>query len=215
MDARRVALAVVLGGLAVAVLTVGVQGLVAPLLTTDGYQPPNSTAVPEGGDGTPDGAATGTSTPGGGDGTPGGTATGTSEPVNSDYQHATVVVTDGNGTERGRVRAAVAASYQQKYTGLSKTDSLPEDRGMLFPYDDPDNHTYVMRGMDFGIDIVYVDADGTITRIHHAEEPPEGADGNDYRYPGYGQYVLEVNYDWTTRHNVSVGDEVSIEGYDG
>ena len=46
METRRVALAVVLGGLAVAVLTVGVQGLVAPLLTTDGYQPPNSTAAP-------------------------------------------------------------------------------------------------------------------------------------------------------------------------
>ena len=126
-----------------------------------------------------------------------------------------MVVTDGNGTERGRVRAAVAESYQQKYTGLSKTDFLPEDRGMLFPYDEPGNHTYVMRGMDFGIDIVYIDADGTITRIHHAEEPPAGADGNDFEYPGYGQYVLEVNHDWTTRHNVSVGDRVRIEDYDG
>jgi uncharacterized membrane protein (UPF0127 family) len=203
MDTRRVALAVVVGGaLVAAVLAVGVQGLVAPLLTTDGYQPPNSTAAPAGGNGTADGTA---------DGTP----TGTSTPVNSDYQHATVIVEDGNGTERGRVRAAVAESYQQKYTGLSKTDFLPADRGMLFPYDEPGNHTYVMRGMDFGIDIVYIDADGTITRIHHAEEPPEGADGNDYEYPGYGQYVLEVNYDWTTRHNVSVGDQVRIEDYDG
>ena len=191
MDTRRVALAVVLGGLLVALLTVGVQGLVAPLLTTDGYDPPNSTAAP-------------------GD----GTAAGSSTPVNSEYEHATVVVTDGNGTELGRVRAAVAESYQQKYTGLSETDSLPTDRGMLFPYDEPGNHTYVMRGMSFGIDIVYIDADGTITRIHHAEEPPEGADGNDYDYPGYGRYVLEVNYEWTTRHNVSVGDEVRIEGYE-
>jgi len=196
MDTRRVALAVVVGGLLVAVLAVGVQGLVGPLLTTDGYDPPNSTAAP-GGNGTANGAA------------------GSSTPVNSDYEHATVVVEGGNGTELGRVRAAVAESYQQKYTGLSETDFLPADRGMLFSYDEPDNHTYVMRGMDFGIDIVYIDADGTITRIHHAEEPPEGADGNDYRYPGYGQYVLEVNYEWTTRHNVSVGDRVRIEGYDG
>jgi len=201
MDTRRVALAVVLGGLVVAVLTVGVQGLVAPFLTTDGYNPPNSTATPD--DGAP------------GDGAPGdGTPAGSSTPVNSEYERATVVVTDGNGTELGRIRAAVAESYQQKYTGLSETDYLPADRGMLFPYDEPGNHTYVMRGMSFGIDIVYIDADGTITRIHHAEEPPEGADGNDYEYPGYGQYVLEVNYEWTTRHNVSVGDEVRIEGYE-
>jgi len=199
MDTRRVALAVVLGGLAVAILTVGVQGLIAPLLTTDGYQPPNSTAAPGGGNGTADGAGAGTSTP-----------------VNSDYQHATVVIEDAeNGTELGRVRAAVAESYRQKYTGLSETAYLPPDRGMLFPYDENDDHTYVMRGMSFGIDIVYVAGNGTITRIHHAEEPPEGADGNDYEYPGYGQYVLEVNYDWTTRHNVTVGDQVRIEGYEG
>jgi uncharacterized membrane protein (UPF0127 family) len=200
MDTRRVAVAVVLVGVAAAVLTVGVQGLVAPLLTTDGYNPPNSTAAPASGNGTADGGS--------------GGAQETSTPVNSDYQHATVIVADAEtGAELGRVRAAVAESYRQKYTGLSETEFLPADRGMLFPYDENGDHTYVMRGMSFGIDIVYVAANGTITRIHHAEEPPEGADGNDYEYPGYGQYVLEVNYDWTTRHNVSVGDEVRIEGY--
>ncbi|WP_276260191.1 DUF192 domain-containing protein [Haloglomus litoreum] len=200
MDTRRVAMAVVLVGLVAAVLTVGTQGLLAPLLTTDGYHPPNSTAAPASGNGT---AGSGS-----------GGAQDTSTPVNSDYQHATVVAVDAEtGDELGRVRAAVAESYRQKYTGLSETEFLPKDRGMLFPYDGNDDHTYVMRKMSFGIDIVYVAANGTITRIHHAEEPPEGADGNDYEYPGYGQYVLEVNYDWTTRHNVTVGDEVRIEGY--
>jgi uncharacterized membrane protein (UPF0127 family) len=202
METRRVALAVVLGGLLLAVLTVGVQGLVGPFLTTDGYHPPNSTAAPAAGNGTSAGGNAG--------------AQGTSTPVNSDYQHATVVVEDAeNDTELGRVRAAVAESYRQKYTGLSETAYLPPDRGMLFPYDGNDDHTYVMRGMSFGIDIVYVAGNGTITRIHHAEEPPEGADGNDYEYPGYGQYVLEVDYDWTTRHNVTVGDQVRVEGYGG
>jgi hypothetical protein len=142
-------------------------------------------------------------------------ANATSTPVNSGYEHATVTVVDGDGRELGRVRAAVAESYQQKYTGLSKTEYLPPDRGMLFPYDENGDRTYVMRGMSFGIDIVYVAANGTITDIHHAPEPPEGADGNDFEYPGHGQYVLEVTYDWTTRHNVSVGDEVRIEGYEG
>ncbi|MFB6207295.1 MAG: DUF192 domain-containing protein [Haloglomus sp.] len=194
MDTRRVGLAIVVVGILAVVLIVGGQALVAPLLTGDGYHPPNSTAAPGNGSGVGDG--------------------GTSTPVNSDYRHATVVIVDENGTELGRVRAAVAESYQQKYTGLSKTESLPPNRGMLFPYDEPGRHTYVMRGMDFGIDIVYIGANGTITRIHHAPEPPEGTDGSDVEYPGYGQYVLEVNYNWTTRHNVTVGDKVRIEGYD-
>ncbi|MFC7176692.1 DUF192 domain-containing protein [Halosegnis marinus] len=178
---RRYALPVAAG--VVALLLAGLAtGAFAPLLSTDGYQPATATA-------------TGTD------------ATATT----SDYAHTTVTVYDAGTNETlGSVRAAVAETWRQKYTGLSRTESLPEDAGMLFPYDSEGSHTYVMRGMDFGIDIVYVAANGTITRIHHAEEPPEGANGESYEYPGTGQYVLEVNYDWTTRHNVSVGDRVDV-----
>ncbi|MFB6119169.1 DUF192 domain-containing protein [Halosegnis sp.] len=127
------------------------------------------------------------------------------------YEHTTVTVVDAEtGEQLGQVRAAIADTWRKKYTGLSKTASLPEDRGMLFPYESEGSHTYVMRGMSFGIDIIYVGADGTITRIHHAPEPPEGADGDTYEYPGTGKYVLEVNYNWTVRHNVTEGDQVQI-----
>ena len=128
-----------------------------------------------------------------------------------EYQQTTVSVVDSDsGDQLGQVEAAVADTWRKRYTGLSKTESLPEDRGMLFTYGSEGSHTYVMRGMSFGIDIVYVAANGTITRIHHAPEPPEGADGEDYEYPGTGQYVLEVNYNWTVRHNVTEGDRVEI-----
>lgn len=132
-------------------------------------------------------------------------------PTAAAYDHVTVTVVDAEtNATLGSVRAAVADTYRKKYTGLSKTDSLPEDRGMWFVYDEPGNRTYVMREMSFGIDIVYVDADGTITAIHHAPEPAPGEDGADQRYPGYGQYVLEVNYNWTVRHDVEVGDRVIV-----
>jgi uncharacterized membrane protein (UPF0127 family) len=140
------------------------------------------------------------------------TGEGYQPPDDPDYDYATVTVVGGDGTELGQVRAAIADNFSKKYTGLSETDSLPEDRGMLFPYEEEGHHTYVMRGMDFGIDIVYIGANGTITSIHHAEKPPEGTDGESFRYPGTGKYVLEVNYEWTTRHSVEVGDEVEIEG---
>ncbi|WP_435196729.1 DUF192 domain-containing protein [Natronomonas sp. EA1] len=136
---------------------------------------------------------------------PGGT------PTEGAYEQATVRVLAENGTELGAVRVAIADTFQKRYTGLSETESLPENRGMLFTYDEEGNHTYVMRGMDFGIDIVYIGADGRITTIHHAPEPPEGADGNEFRYPGRGQYVLEVNYNWTTRRGIEEGDRVVIE----
>lgn len=128
------------------------------------------------------------------------------------YEHTAVTVVDGEtGAELGTVEAAIADTFPKRYLGLSGTETLPEDRGMLFVHDGPGDRTYVMRDMSFGIDIVYIDADGTITTIHEAPEPDSGEDGNAQEYPGTGQYVLEVNEGWMTDRGVEVGDEVRFE----
>jgi len=69
----------------------------------------------------------------------------------------------------------------------------------------------VMRDMDFPIDIVFVDAEGRITTIHHARAPREGEDGNDLRYPGRGKYVLEVPRGYTNATGIDEGDRIEIE----
>jgi len=202
---NRAGLALVVLALLLVGGAVVVTGAYLPFVAGPGYQP---TAT----DGAGSGAGTGGGTP-----TAGSEAgdTASPSPTEGRYDHATVTVFDGNGTELGTVRVALADTPEKRYTGLSKTESLPADRGMLFIYDEQGSHTYVMREMSFGIDIVYIDANGTIGRIHQAPEPPEGEDGEDYRYPGVGKYVLEVNYEWTTRHGVEPGDRVRIEGLDG
>jgi len=129
-----------------------------------------------------------------------------------DYEHTTVAAVDGEtGEELGRVNAAVADSFSKRYVGLSETDRLPEDRGMLFVHDDVGERTYVMRNMSFGLDIVFVDSDGTVTAIHDAPEPGPGENGTDQRYSGEGRYVLEVNRGWTDERGVEVGDRLEFE----
>ena len=135
----------------------------------------------------------------------------TTAPVHAGYETTEVRVTTPDGDPLGSVTAAIADTPGLRYTGLSDTESLPADRGMLFVFEDVGDHTFVMRRMDFGIDIVYADAEGVITRIHHAPAPGPDEDGNQQRYPGHGQYVLEVNYDWTTRRGVEEGDVLSFE----
>ncbi|PSP96700.1 DUF192 domain-containing protein [Halobacteriales archaeon QS_5_70_17] len=135
-------------------------------------------------------------------------------PPDSGYERTTVAVHDGNGTRLGSVEVRVADTDRKRYTGLSNTSRLPPGEGMLFVHDGPGERTYVMRGMEFGIDIVFAAPDGTITAVHSAPEPPEGADGSDYRYSGEGQYVLEVNYGWTAERGVSTGDCLVIDGYE-
>jgi uncharacterized membrane protein (UPF0127 family) len=123
----------------------------------------------------------------------------------------TAVTVCSDEEELGSVTAAIADTRYLRYTGLSDTVCLPEDRGMLFVYDAASDHTYVMRGMDFPIDIVYADADGTITSIHHAPEPGPDENGNNQEYDGFGQYVLEVNYNWTTDRGIEAGDRLVFE----
>lgn len=132
--------------------------------------------------------------------------------ADGEYGHTKVAVYDAEtGSELGAVEAAVADTFTKRYVGLSETDELPEDRGMLFVHDDVDERTYVMRNMSFGIDIVFVDAHGTITEIHEAPAPGPDEDGNDQKYSGEGRYVLEVNLGWTDERGVEVGDTVHFE----
>jgi uncharacterized membrane protein (UPF0127 family) len=136
----------------------------------------------------------------------------TATPVHSSYAQTTVTVQDGDGdAELGAVEAAIADNGSLRYTGLSNTESLPENRGMLFVFDSERDLTFVMREMDFAIDIVYIDSNGTITSIHHAPAPGPNEDGNDQEYSGRGQYVLEVNHHWTTDRGIEVGDQVAFE----
>ena len=132
-------------------------------------------------------------------------------PIHADYDTRDVVVESAAGDRLGAVTAAVADTRALRYTGLSDTPSLPEDRGMLFVHERERGLTYVMREMDFGIDIVFAGADRVITEIHHAPAPGPDEDGDSQRYPGRGKYVLEVGYDWTTARDVAAGDVLRFD----
>ena len=127
------------------------------------------------------------------------------------YETTPVVVRGDDGEPRGAVLAAIADEREKRILGLSAAESMPADGGMLFTYDSVGDRTYVMRDMSFGLDIIYADADGEITEIHTASKPGPDENGATQTYPGRGQYVFEVNYEWTVDNNVSVGDRLVFE----
>ena len=123
--------------------------------------------------------------------------------------NATEVVACSDARQLATVTVRISDNRRQRYTGLSETASLGPDEGMLFVHESEGTHTYVMRNMSFPLDIIFIDANGTITTIHHAPTPPEGEQYSE-QYPGYGKYVLEVNRGWTNRTGVTVGDRVEL-----
>jgi hypothetical protein len=136
------------------------------------------------------------------------TTTGPVSTPGSDYDTATVVLLDTNGTELATVEAWVADTWPKQYTGLSDTDALDDGQGMLFVFDGESDRAFVMRDMAFPLDMVFVAADGTITTIHHA---PVESDGDLTQYTGRAKYVLEVPMGYTNETGVEVGDRMRIE----
>ncbi|OYR39562.1 MULTISPECIES: DUF192 domain-containing protein [unclassified Halorubrum] len=124
------------------------------------------------------------------------------------YETTTVEAVDGEtGESLATVEARVADGFVKRYVGLSATEELAEDEGMLFVHDDAAERAYVMREMAFGLDIVFVAPNGTVTTIHGAE--PESAPLT--RYRGTGRYVLEVPRGWSERHGVEPGDQIVFD----
>jgi hypothetical protein len=131
-----------------------------------------------------------------------------------EYDRTTVRVVDaGHGETLATVEVRVADTPGKRYTGLSNTSSLSADEGMLFVHPSNGHYAYVMRDMEFPLDIVFVADNGTITRIHHAPLDPPGTTGGDLtRYEGFGRYVLEVPYGYANRTGIEAGDRVHVEG---
>jgi uncharacterized membrane protein (UPF0127 family) len=87
----------------------------------------------------------------------------------------------------------VADTPRERYQGLSETDTLPEDHGLLFVYDqEADRRTFVMRGMRYPIDIVFIDGTGTVTAVHSAVPEPGTAEADLTGYAGRAKWVLEI-----------------------
>ena len=88
--------------------------------------------------------------------------------------------------------------------GLMFRESLEEDSGMLFIFEEVGQRFFHMKDTKIPLDIAFVKEDGTVESIKEL---------NPYNLlpvPSEGDvlYALEVNRGWFTEHNVKVGDKI-------
>jgi uncharacterized membrane protein (UPF0127 family) len=70
-----------------------------------------------------------------------------------------------------RIEIEVAVSEQEKSLGLMFRTTLGAGKGMLFPYDRPQEVTMWMRNTFIPLDMVFIRADGVVHRIEAGAEP--------------------------------------------
>jgi hypothetical protein len=139
----------------------------------------------------------------------GGLFTGAVPAPISPPEKATVVISGGE-TEPSVVTAEVSATRIERYRGLSHHDSLADGEGMLFVHGRDGEYTYVMREMDFGIDIIFINESNRVTTVHSAPAPGPGESGDDQRYTGTGRFVLEVPRGYASTRSIERGSNVTI-----
>jgi hypothetical protein len=107
------------------------------------------------------------------------------------------------------VDVEVAEREEDRTRGLMYRKSMPEDRGMIFLFDERENHMFWMHNTCIPLDMMFIDEDGFITGIE--ENCPTMNDGT-FQSGCPSKYVLEVNAGWSRRHGVRAGQKVKIEG---
>ena len=111
-----------------------------------------------------------------------------------------------------RVIVEVAATTQRRQRGLAGRETLRDGAGMLFVYATARERLFWMKDCLIGLDIAFLDADGTILEI--ATLPPgSGLVGEDVpstRCEGPVLYVLEVRAGWLGEQGITVGDVVDV-----
>ena len=78
-----------------------------------------------------------------------------------------LTIHSSNGDHRFTVD--VAATDEEQQRGLMFVRSLPGDRGMIFPYDPPQNVGFWMKNTLIPLDMIFIRADGSIARIATAK----------------------------------------------
>lgn len=99
-------------------------------------------------------------------------------------------------------RVKEATSTEEKAKGLQDITELPEDEGMLFYFDPPEDVQFWMKGVDIPLDIVFINDDEEVIKVQ------EGIPNDEtfIEAPDVA-YVLEVN----ANSGIQVGDELDID----
>ena len=113
----------------------------------------------------------------------------------------------------GGVPLTVELAYlpAERSLGLGYREGLAPDTGMLFLFESPALRSFWMRGMQFCIDIVWIE-NGVIQGAAESvcPEPPGTADRDlpSYISPVPVSYVLEVPAGWLATHGLGPGTPV-------
>lgn len=107
---------------------------------------------------------------------------------------------------------SVAKTTEELQKGLSERNSLPQEQGMLFVFDQPADHSFWMKGMKFPIDIIFINNDKIVSISKNAQPvKDENATLPLYNSGASADKVLEINAGLSDKYGFKPGDQIKLE----
>ncbi|MEB3213753.1 MAG: DUF192 domain-containing protein [Leptolyngbyaceae bacterium] len=107
------------------------------------------------------------------------------------------------------IQLEVAQTPRQQAVGLMFREDLPDNRGMLFPFNPPRPVQFWMRNVQFPLDMIFL-YNGEIKAIAPSVPPCTTPSCPTYGPDGDVEYVLELKGGRAEALGLSVGDRVDI-----
>jgi uncharacterized protein len=120
---------------------------------------------------------------------------------------ARVVIETAAG-QRHAVTVELARTEPERVRGLMQREKLAPDAGMLFLFDESEDHSFWMKDTLIPLDMIFVDEGGRVVGVVERAEPLT-LSAREIGAPS--RYVLEVNGGWAAAHGVRAGDRVRFE----
>ena len=96
----------------------------------------------------------------------------------------------------------------ERMKGLSGRESLPDNKAMLFVFDEYSKHNFWMKDMNFPIDIVWLDNFGEVVYLEKDLSPDTFPKSFGPDKPSL--YVIEFSSGIVSKINLLVGDRVIL-----
>ncbi len=107
-----------------------------------------------------------------------------------------------------KLQVEVAESFTARNKGLMGRQSLDENSGMLFIFDQPKRLSFWMKDTYIPLSIGYFDENRFLKEVHHMK--PQSLMEREQDLRSYGseclcKYAIEVNKGWFSKNKVKVG----------
>ncbi len=109
------------------------------------------------------------------------------------------------------LQVEVMVKDEDRAMGVMFRPSLPQERGLLFVFQDADFHGFWMKNCKFPIDMVWLDAERRVVHVAEAVPPCPKDPCPTYQPLRKARYVLEVNAGQARREKATLGAELRFE----